>query len=281
LDPPPVHLELLSLDPAVGANIFGGKDKVHPRVKFLGFMAMEGEKQVSVAKEGGKEEAGAQKNEFGNPEQLQAIEAFIAAGSKPAYLGFGSMTAKSPEHMVVLVVSAAKRAGMRAIVGAGWAKMSQDLLQKSTQDAALVEYSEKNVLFVGNTPHEWLFPKCSMLVHHGGAGTTSTASRAGVPQIITPVWMDQWDLARFLNESGNGFGFGTQLTQITSEELGDAMVKVQKDDKIAANAKKWGETARTQTGTQTGMEWIEAWYSTQVATGLWAAHVEECKQALK
>ena len=31
-------------------------------------------------------------------------------------------------------------------------------------------------------PHEWLFPRVVCAVHHGGAGTTGAAFRAGVPQ---------------------------------------------------------------------------------------------------
>ena len=31
--------------------------------------------------------------------------------------------------------------------------------------------------------HSWLFPKCSAVIHHGGAGTISSAIIAGVPQV--------------------------------------------------------------------------------------------------
>lgn len=33
-------------------------------------------------------------------------------------------------------------------------------------------------------PHSWLLPKCSVVVHHGGSGTTAAALRAGVAQVI-------------------------------------------------------------------------------------------------
>ena len=36
-----------------------------------------------------------------------------------------------------------------------------------------------------------LFPRVAAVVHQGGAGTTATAARAGVPQVITPMFGDQ------------------------------------------------------------------------------------------
>ena len=30
------------------------------------------------------------------------------------------------------------------------------------------------MLFLGQAPHDWLFPRCAALIHHGGAGTTAT-----------------------------------------------------------------------------------------------------------
>jgi hypothetical protein len=41
-----------------------------------------------------------------------------------------------------------------------------------------VEYENQagNVLFIKEAPHEWLFSRCSVAVHHGGAGTTGGMS---------------------------------------------------------------------------------------------------------
>ena len=44
---------------------------------------------------------------------------------------------------------------------------------------------------VGDVSHELLFPRVAAVVHHGGAGTTAAAARAGVPQVITPMFGDQ------------------------------------------------------------------------------------------
>ena len=44
----------------------------------------------------------------------------------------------------------------------------------------------------GALPHDHLFPHCAAVIHHGGAGTLDTASRAGCPQIILPQVLDQF-----------------------------------------------------------------------------------------
>ncbi|MCI11713.1 sterol 3-beta-glucosyltransferase, partial [Trifolium medium] len=36
-----------------------------------------------------------------------------------------------------------------------------------------------NVFLLEECPHDWLFPQCSAVVHHGGAGTTATGLKAG------------------------------------------------------------------------------------------------------
>jgi sterol 3beta-glucosyltransferase len=47
------------------------------------------------------------------------------------------------------------------------------------------------VLLIESVPHTWLFPKMKLVVHHGGAGTTSTGLMAGKPTIIIPHIADQ------------------------------------------------------------------------------------------
>jgi len=49
-----------------------------------------------------------------------------------------------------------------------------------------------NFFIARDVPHEWLFPRVSLAIHHGGAGTTHTAARASVPQVILPFGSDQF-----------------------------------------------------------------------------------------
>jgi len=48
-----------------------------------------------------------------------------------------------------------------------------------------------NVKVVGAVNHAAIFPACLAVVHHGGAGTTAAAMRAGIPELALWFWLDQ------------------------------------------------------------------------------------------
>lgn len=118
-----------------------------------------------------------------------ALSDFLSAGRRPIYVGFGSMLAGSSESLTQLVLEAIRRSGRRAIVATGWGALQNT--------GAVVQ---DDVLFIDNVPHDWLFPRVSIAVHHGGAGTTAAAARAGLPQVVAPFVADQffwaWRLKR-------------------------------------------------------------------------------------
>merc|ERR1712060_166973 len=92
----------------------------------------------------------------------------------------------------------------------GWGLLTMEALaevcgeMKQDEGAALIEYTEKNVLFIDKAPHEWLLPLCSCSVHHGGAGTTAAALRAGVPTIVVPLGYDQLVHGEWVRKLGCG-----------------------------------------------------------------------------
>jgi UDP:flavonoid glycosyltransferase YjiC (YdhE family) len=57
---------------------------------------------------------------------------------------------------------------------------------------------------VGPLPHASLFRRVSAVIHHGGAGTTTTAARAGTPQILVPHVLDQFHWAHRVERLGLG-----------------------------------------------------------------------------
>ena len=106
------------------------------------------------------------------------IAAFVAAGPPPVYVGFGSMTDTDPARTTRILADAARRAGVRLLVSSGWARLGEAL--------------PETCMAVGEVSHAALFPHLAGVVHHGGAGTTATAARAGVPQLIVPHMLDQF-----------------------------------------------------------------------------------------
>ncbi|HVH87730.1 MAG TPA: nucleotide disphospho-sugar-binding domain-containing protein, partial [Terriglobales bacterium] len=47
-----------------------------------------------------------------------------------------------------------------------------------------------------------LFPRTSLVIHHGGSGTTHSAARAGVPSVVLPFAADQFFWAEQLRQRG-------------------------------------------------------------------------------
>ena len=66
----------------------------------------------------------------------------------------------------------------------------------------------KLVFHCGAVPHEWLFPRVSAVIHHGGAGTVAAGLRAGKPTLICPFFGDQYFWARAVHRAGVGVNLG-------------------------------------------------------------------------
>lgn len=119
-----------------------------------------------------------------DPEYQPSAElaAFLESGAAPVYLGFGSMPSKKPQRLTQAVLSALRITGQRAILSTGWGGLEKDAIPADLED---------RVLLLEKAPHSWLFPRCSAIVHHGGAGTAHEAVRWGKPSLICPVFADQ------------------------------------------------------------------------------------------
>ena len=204
------------------------------------------------------------------------LEEFISRDDsrKPVYMGWGSMMCKSPSHMVVMATEALRESNQRGIILGGWAQLSLDVLLESTNDNALIEYARENVLFVDKAPHEWLLPQVSTAVHHGGAGTTNASIRSGVPTIITPVFLDQFDNSYLVNQLGCGVGFSKQFQRITTKELADAILRVTSDSTYSNIARSIAAKLHEENGAKSVVKEMEKHWKENVVTGKWKEVVD-------
>jgi UDP:flavonoid glycosyltransferase YjiC (YdhE family) len=124
-------------------------------------------------------------------EPPQALLDFLAAGEAPIYVGFGSVVAEDPAALTRTIFAALERSGARGIVSQGWAHLAGGT-------------PPPNVYVIGDCPHDWLFPRCRAVCHHGGAGTTSAGLRAGLPTVIVPFFGDQFFWGRVVADAGAG-----------------------------------------------------------------------------
>eukprot|EP00931_Biecheleriopsis_adriatica_P038510 TRINITY_DN22047_c0_g1_i1.p1 TRINITY_DN22047_c0_g1~~TRINITY_DN22047_c0_g1_i1.p1 ORF type:complete len:524 (+),score=87.82 TRINITY_DN22047_c0_g1_i1:55-1626(+) len=193
---------------------------------------------------------------FGGDDTRRRLEDFLSVGEAPVYMGWGSMLCKSGEHMVLIACGALMECGKRGVICGGWAKLSFDKLQKVAINMAngtsILEYVEQNVLFVTKAPHEWLFPRCACVVHHGGAGTTAASLRAGVPTVIMPIFLDQFDHAVMISRLGVGVGM-KQFMKISVTDLATTLTQVCNDTAMMSKAAELGKTLMAEDGVATAV----------------------------
>jgi len=198
-----------------------------------------------------------------------AVRSFLAAG--PAvYMGWGSMIAVSEVHMACLAVRALMRTGLRGIILGGWANLNPSMLEGQRDSEKMKEYARDNVLFMRSAPHEWLFPQCQAIVHHGGAGTTAAALRSGVPSVITPCAFDQFHNAQLVAD--NGVGVATrQFSKVDVRGLAAALKRCTTDEAVIEKAKALGQTLRAEDGLGNAVSIIDKFIVKEVDTGKWRA----------
>ena len=109
---------------------------------------------------------------------------------------------------------------------------------------------------VESCPHDWLFPRMAAVVHHGGAGTTGTGLRAGVPSIVVPFMGDQ----PFWASRVAALGVGPQPIprgRLSADSLAYALRVAVEHAGIRARAAALGEKIRAEDGVGNAVRVIE------------------------
>jgi len=261
------------------------KDLLHPTLpssynrRFIGSAIIEKTDQIG----------GNAAQSFGVDSERKKIKEFIASDveRKPVYMGWGSMIRQSTQEMSRFAVEALMMSNKRGVILGGSAGLSMEMLERSCNSTndddgkQIIDYAKENVIFVDKAPHEWLFPQVSLTIHHGGAGTTNAALRAGVPTIATPVFGDQYDNAFAVQKLGVGIGFEQQLQKISANDLSKAIDTVANDPAMAMRAKEVGEQVRKECGCKTVVEEVERYWKEDVTTGKLLTDIQDWKSATK
>jgi sterol 3beta-glucosyltransferase len=163
-----------------------------------------------------------------------ALVKFLAAGSKPVYIGFGSMSNRDPQKTLQLIVEALRQSGQRGVIASGWANLSGVDLPES-------------IHMLSSAPHSWLFPRMAGVIHHGGAGTTAAGLRAGVPTGIIPHFTDQPYWGRRVYELGVG-AKPVHRSKLTVEKLAAMISTLVTDTRMQEASTRLGERLRAEDG---------------------------------
>jgi len=118
------------------------------------------------------------------------LKNFLDSGDPPICVSFGSMVNRDAEKIDGIVRESLAKTGQRGIILSGWGGASK--------------FSSNDLLYLESAPHDWLLPRCKILIHHGGAGTVAAGLRAGIPQVVVPFMTDQPFWARRVHAIGAG-----------------------------------------------------------------------------
>lgn len=171
------------------------------------------------------------------------LEQFLAAGSPPVYVGFGSATGSNVQPLTQMIVDALKQSGQRGVIAQGWAGLHTESLPDS-------------IYLLQSAPHGWLFQHMAGVVHHGGAGTTAAGLYAGVPSFLIPHFADQPYWARRVHELGAG-PKPVDKAKLTLETLADGIRQMVSDDAMHQRAAKLGASIRAEDGVVNAVRIIE------------------------
>jgi len=176
------------------------------------------------------------------PEDLKR---FLDAGSPPIYMSVGSMLSLDPEPEIITstLVQGALLAGCRAIVQSRWND--------------LPDFPDHSQIYkIHKTPHQHIFPLCSAVVHHGGAGTSHTATLHGCPSIVIEHVLDQQFFADTLQKAGVAPKALHRRT-ITAQKLAKTIKEVLSSPDMKKRAEELGSRMKQENGVKMAVELIE------------------------
>jgi sterol 3beta-glucosyltransferase len=171
------------------------------------------------------------------------LKEFLEAGRQPVCVSFGSMVNKDAEKINAIIRESLKQTNNRGIILSGWGSMHHE----STGD----------LLYLESAPHDWLLPKCKILIHHGGAGTTSAALHAGIPQIVVPFMADQ----PFWGSRVHAIGIAPKpirVNQLSVGKMVSAMAEAESKD-FLEHAQIIGQEIRSDDGVMSAVKLIESY----------------------
>ena len=179
-----------------------------------------------------------------------ALLEFLAAGPPPVYVGFGSMAGRDPTRVTRIVLEALRLSGRRGLLALGWGGLDPPALPP-------------DVMAIDQAPHDWLFPQVAAVVHHGGAGTTEAALRAGKPSVVCPFFGDQPFWGRRVHTLGAGPAPIPQK-RLTAGRLAAAIREAATDPSMSDAAEALGRRLRREHGVASTVRWIERWMAARV-----------------
>ena len=178
----------------------------------------------------------------------QGLLHFLKNGTPPIYMTLGSMTGTQRNELLItetarLLYDAAKLVGSRAIIQSRWDNVS-----------GIPE--DENIFRVNSAPYTEVFPRCSVVVHHGGAGTTQTATLCGCPSLVIAHIPDQFLWGSELKRIGITSNVLNRRT-VTSKKIAKELNRILNNPVMTENAKKTAAELVKENGVEKAIRILE------------------------
>ncbi|GMO35984.1 MAG: glycosyltransferase [Termitinemataceae bacterium] len=179
---------------------------------------------------------------------LKLLEQFVKKDSRPTvFFSLGSCTHKKRFTIADWILDICAKHNYKLVVGAGWFKPAE-YLGKAVDLFKLETY----------LPHNVIMPFFNAIIHHGGAGTTHSAARSGIPQLILPIILDQFYFAGRTMKLGVSPGSPKHLKNLKRQFFEKKVVAMIEDPLYEKNAKSLAEKINAEEGLEGMFKYIES-----------------------
>lgn len=167
----------------------------------------------------------------------QALQHFIDSAKNPIAIGFGSPGTQ------------------------GYLPMLEEALHMANAQAVLTlpskwhgEIKSQNIFPIEYAPHNWLYQRVRVAVHHGGAGTTSASLHAGIPTITLPLAIDQF----FWGERVQKLGVGLSIPQrkLNAQNLAQTIIEALNNKDMGLKSKAISASLSQENGIELAVRQI-------------------------
>jgi sterol 3beta-glucosyltransferase len=171
------------------------------------------------------------------------LEDWLQAGEPPVYIGFGSIPVPNPQQFYQALQGVLTK--KRVVLGKGW--------------SVLDDLPDHPGLFVAKYfDHDWLLPRCSAAVIHGGIGTVAAVLKSGIPLVVVSILADQPINGKTIEQ--RKLGFHIPFKKLTAQRLLTAIDKTQ-TPAIIASCRTTAAHIRTENGVEKAVSLIEDYFA--------------------
>ncbi|HMI61233.1 MAG TPA: glycosyltransferase [Puia sp.] len=176
----------------------------------------------------------------------EGLEDWLAKGDKPVYIGFGSIPIPDKEKLLHTLQGILTQ--RRVVFGAGWSILN---------GAGGSLPAHPNLFVTKYVNHDWLLPRCSTAIIHGGIGTISAALRSGTPIIVVSILADQPVNGKMIEQKK--LGYHLPFKRLSPENLLQA-INAAEDHLIKENCRATAAVIRSEDGLGNAVNLIEEYF---------------------